>query len=67
MPITRYHHLADFELARIAVQVAGSNDVAELRDCVIELAQRLDRSYSTMLTLRYGRSALAAQKAEGNG
>lgn len=65
--LTRYHHLADFELARIAVQVAGSNDVAELRECVTELAQRLDRSYSAVLTLRYGQVSLAAQKAAGNG
>lgn len=60
--LTRYHHLADFELARIAQQVAGSNDVTELRECVTELAQRLESSYSTALTLRYGRSSLAAQE-----
>lgn len=57
---TRYHHLADFELVRIAQQVAGSNDVAELQDCVIELAQRLDRSYATTQTLRYGQASLPA-------
>lgn len=65
--LTRYSHLADHELVRIALQVAGTHDVAELRDCVIELAQRLESSYSTMLTLRFGRISLPAQKAEGNG
>lgn len=65
MPLTRYSHLADFELARIAVQVAGSDDVAELRECVTELAQRLDRSYTTTLALRFGRLSLPVQKPEG--